>query len=301
MKSKGKKTGFTIIELLTVMSIIIILLSIIVPSLNAVRRYARVVKQKGQFHDIGKGLEMFSIEFDGYPDSSAKELISPFSEYCGAMKLCEAMVGQDGLGFHPDSVFDDMGRAIDGTTELYFNRVPLSGLVPNPTEEANLRTRKVKYMEGADVQIAYMGELFPAQTTFNVKCPVLCDVFKRNELRSTKGEKLGMPILYYRADPSKLTHDANEIGVSPLSGTNIYNYWDNDKLLAIDVPWMTAPNNKHPLYDNNAGKGSLFYRNTRDKAVTVLSKPHNPNSYILISAGWDGLYGTRDDVYNFEE
>jgi len=48
MKSKGKKVGFTIIELLTVMSIIIILIAMLVPSLNAVRRYARVVMQKGQ-------------------------------------------------------------------------------------------------------------------------------------------------------------------------------------------------------------------------------------------------------------
>lgn len=295
MKSKGKKTGFTIIELLTVMSIIIILLSIIVPSLNAVRRYARVVKQKGQFHDIGKGLEMFSIEFDGYPGSSALDLGG--QDYCGAMKLCEAMVGQDGLGFHPDSVFDDIGRAIDGTTELYFNRTPLS-IPPTVAEEQNLRTRKVKYMEGADVQIAAIETVFLGDygNFDDPCCPILCDVFKRNELRSTKGEKLGMPVLYFRADPSKLTHDVNQ-GVT--NGTNIYNYLDNDELLVIDVPWMTA-GTKHPMYDP-AKRGPLFYRNTRDKAVTVIDKPHNPNSYILISAGWDGLYGTRDDVYNFEE
>ena len=291
MKSKGKRTGFTIIELLTVMSIIIILISILVPSLNAVRRYARVVTQKGQFHDISKGLEMFSINFDGYPDSSAEDLDG--DSYCGAMKLCEAMVGQDGLGFHPDSVFDDEGKAIDGTTELYFNRTPLSGPVPTAAEEANLRTRKVKYIEGQNVQIASIGTLF-GSTSFDPCCPVLCDVFKRNELRSPKGEKLGMPILYYKADPSKLTHDPNQ-GVT--NKTNIYSYMDNDELLAIGVPWATTP---HPMYDSG-GDGPVFYSNTRDKAVTVIDKPHNPDSYILISAGWDGLYGTRDDVYNFAD
>ncbi|MGA1980692.1 MAG: prepilin-type N-terminal cleavage/methylation domain-containing protein [Sedimentisphaerales bacterium] len=304
MKSKGKivnglchpswemayaKTGFTIIELLTAMSIIVILLSLLLPSLNMVRRYAREVTQKGQFHDISKGLEMFSIDFDGYPDSAP--LDADGDNYCGAMKLCEAMVGQDGLGFHPDSVFDDKGKASDKTTELYFNRTPLS-IPPTPTQEANLRTRKVKYIEGQNVQIASIGTLF-SSTPFDSCCPVLCDVFKRNELRSLAGEKLGMPILYYKADPSKLTHDANQ-GVT--NKTNIYNYLDNDKLLQIKPPW--GGGNDHPLYDS-AGKGSLFYSNTRDKAVTVTDKPYNPNSYILISAGWDGLYGTRDDVYNF--
>lgn len=292
MKSKGKKTGFTIIELLTVMSIIVILLGMLIPSLNAVRRYARVVKQKGQFNDIGKGLEMFSIDFDGYPDSSALDLGS--DNYCGAMKLCEAMVGQDGLGFHPDSVFDDLGMAIDGTTELYFNRTPLA-IPPTATEEENLRARKVKYMEGESVQIASIETVLKSEGDFDPNCPVLCDVFKRTELRAGT-EKLGMPILYYKADPSKLTHDANE-GVT--NNTNIYSYLDNHKLLEIDVPWMVT-GTKHPLYDS-AGIGPLFYSNTRDKAVTVIDKPHNPNTYILISAGVDGLYGTRDDVYNFEE
>ena len=250
MKTKDKivkmayaKTGFTIIELLTVMSIIVILLGMIIPSLNAVRRYAKVVTQKGQFHDIGKGLEMFSIEFDGYPDSSALDIEG--DDYCGAMKLCEAMVGQDGLGFHPDSVFDDMGRAIDGATELYFNRAFGPVDMTNPLHVANLQTRKVKYMEGAEIQIASIEELFPVQSTFDPCCAVLCDVFKRTDLRNAAGDKLGMPVLYYKADPSKLTHDANGWS-STLSETNIYNYWDNDELLAIAPPWMAST---HPLYD----------------------------------------------------
>ena len=110
MKPRAQKTGFTIIELLTVMSIIVVLIGILVPSMNAIRRYSKVVLQKSQFHDISKGLETFSADFPltGYPDSSAVDLDG--ESYCGAMKLCEAMVGQDGLGFHPDSIFDDEGE-----------------------------------------------------------------------------------------------------------------------------------------------------------------------------------------------
>jgi type II secretory pathway pseudopilin PulG len=296
MKSKGKKIGFTIIELLTVMSIIIILLGILVPSMNAVRRYSKVVLQKGQFHDIGKGLETFSADFDGYPDSSALDFGG--QNYCGAMKLCEAMVGQDGLGFHPDSVFDDMGRAIDGTTDLYYNRATSPPTPPySTTEEANLRARKPLYIEGGYVQIDSIETVLENYGDFEPNCPVLCDVFKRNDLRNATGEKLGMPVLYYKADPSKLTHDPNT-GVT--NNTNIYNYMDNHELLEIGVPWLPSTPNPHPMYDS-AGNGPVFYSNTRNKSIKITDKPYNQNSFILISAGWDGLYGTRDDVYNFEE
>jgi type II secretory pathway pseudopilin PulG len=293
MKSKTRKTGFSIIELLTVMSIIIVLLGILVPALGAVRRYAKVVRQKGMFHDISKGLEMFSVDFEGYPDSSAGDGPSNGNNhYCGAMKLCEAMVGQDGLGFHPDSVFNDEEDT------LYFNwpSNPLPDPLPaGSPEEQNLRDRKPKYLEGEDVQIApieYLGD-----SLFDPCCPVLCDVFKRNQL-TTRGEKAGMPILYYRADTSKIRHHIDELGSEYDSGLNIYNYWDNAEVIRIDMIWSTED---HPFEVPPFGQeGRLFYEDIIDESVPTMDKPHKPDGYILISAGWDGLYGTDDDVYNFD-
>ena len=31
------------------------------------------------------------------------------------------------------------------------------------------------------------------------------------------------------------------------------------------------------------------------------NRPYRADSYILMSAGFDGLYGTKDDVFNFEK
>ncbi|MHC4265111.1 MAG: type II secretion system protein, partial [Planctomycetota bacterium] len=100
--------GFTIIELLTVMSIIIILISLLVPAMNKARQFAKEVQQKNQFKAINTGLEMYRNDFEEYPDSSdpSYDTSNPGGyAYSGAMKLAEAVMGQDLLGFHPYSRF----------------------------------------------------------------------------------------------------------------------------------------------------------------------------------------------------
>jgi hypothetical protein len=99
-----------------------------------------------------------------------------------------------------------------------------------------------------------------------------------------------MPILYYKADTTKTAHDIND----PNNPNNIYNYKDNQALLALGVPGQ--PDKKHPLYEDP----TIFYKMTRDYGVPTQSKPNRANTYILISAGNDSLYGTKDDIANFD-
>jgi type II secretory pathway pseudopilin PulG len=299
MNFKGKKWGFTIIELLTVMSIIVILISLLVPSLNAVRRYSRVVRQKGQFHDIGTGLEMFSIDFDGYPDSSENGLSGGVDDvpYCGAMKLCEAMFGQDGLGFHPDSVFKRDGK--DNT--LPTNR----DLYPPTVTIENRRQRKNTYVDPDKYKMCAVEDLYDSSGTspYDPCSSVISDVFMKIK-GSVSDERIGMPVLYYKADVTKFDHDE-----TVALGKNIYDYRDNDGLTALLLPdRRVPPPQPHPLNSNSTEKippfrtgTQLFYEYTRNKKASTVSKPYNENTFILISAGWDGFYGTKDDVYNFAE
>ena len=64
-----KKRGFSIVELMTVMSVIMILVALLVPALNQVKRFAKGVKQKSQFHSISVALDMFNAEQENYPPS----------------------------------------------------------------------------------------------------------------------------------------------------------------------------------------------------------------------------------------
>lgn len=294
MKSKDKKTGYSIIELLTVMTIIVILIGLLLPAFNSIRRYSRVVRQKGQFHDMGSALEMFRIDFDEYPDSTWYDPCNV--PYCGAMKLCEAMAGQDGLGFHLDSKFIFGGGP--GVNPLY---PPSPGSPPWPDwYQENLRSRK-EYMESEDFEIRSLEELWSDTTSvvgvsFDPNCVILSDVFRsvRIKIGFDIGKRVGMPILYYRASASKLGHDPCE----PDFPGNIYNYKDNHPLVGLGLPWDQAI--FHPLFQFGKGlEGQVFYEQTRDDKATPIDRPYRKDTYILISAGPDGIYGTRDDVRNF--
>ncbi len=293
-KQYYKKTAFTIIELLTVMSIIIILIGLLVPSLNMVKRYAKEVKQKAQFHSIESAIELFSSAWDGYPPSDATDEAIPAQDYCGAMKLCEAMVGQDLMGFHPDSHF--RSDCTDGTNKLYANNPVGSALWPD--QETNLKARRTYLQQSTN---AYrLWHLYGKGNTspFQQDLYVLCDEYSRVRHKET-GKRIGMPILYYKANTSNTIHDPNSGAALPtISNDNgyIYNYTDNDELVKLPPPFDTTAT--HPLSNTTTN----FYEITKDDRIDIdIGRPYRPDSYILISAGFDGLYGTDDDIFNFEK
>ncbi|MDD5063146.1 MAG: hypothetical protein PHQ35_00090 [Phycisphaerae bacterium] len=296
-KQSDKKTAFTIIELLTVMSIIVILIGLLLPSLNMAKRYAKEVRQRAQFHSIGAAMELFSANsgWGGYPPSDALDTAATPLYYCGAQKLCEAMMGQDLAGFHPDSQF--LAACTDGTNKLYNNNPVGDPLYP--TEEANLKLRKGPYLETEKVSAYRLSDLY-ANTGSNLDPDlfVLCDVYNRVRNRTT-GKGVGMPVLYYKANKANTKHDPNAAYLPTTAGDNgyIYNYLDNDDLVLLGLPGSTTP---HPMASTQTPE--VFYEMTRDSRVSLPDGwPYRPDSYILLSAGFDGLYGTDDDIFNFDK
>jgi len=286
------RKAFTIVELLTVMSIIVILIGLLVPALNQVKQYATNVKEKAQLKAIETALELFNSQYSGYPDST---YVTPGTAgpagYCGAEKLAEAMVGQDLMGFHPDSVFRQDGT--DGLTPVRLLYRP--GTLP---------ARPGTFLQLENANAYPLGELYRNVGTFDPCDFVLCDVYGRvTNIRT--GRKVGMPILYYKANTARQSHDLQ----NPNNPDNIYNWVDNRELLALGKPWDPTPTaTPHRLlsFPGDTAKGILaepagerFYKNTRNEQVSIW-RPFRADTYILISAGWDGEYGTADDVCNFE-
>jgi hypothetical protein len=253
--------------------VISLILIVLVSALARVMPLVYELKQKAQFLYIGTSLELFKHEFDYYPQSGAMDDEGQY--YCGAMKLCEAMMGQDLQGFHLSSKF----RA-DGLDEL--------GLSLYDTN--TLEDRKGPYLPEGNGNPYRLKDLYGNVDPFDGNDYVLCDKSKCITHTGT-GERIGMPVLYYKANTSKTAHNVDD----PNNPENIYDYRDNHALLALGVPGK--PGQKHPLYENP----KIFYEMTRDYRIAeIISKPNSADRFILLSSGLDGLYGTKDDIANFD-
>jgi len=307
-QDRPKKHGaFTIVELLTVMSIIIVLIGLLVPALNQVKRYSKEVKQRAQFHSIDVAMELFETEYGSYPSSD--EDGSDGQPYCGAMKLAEAMVGQDLSGFHMDSAFRSDLR--DAGDDYYLYAIPgVAQSITDAETEANKQSRKGPYLGIENANATRMKDIYATLDNFTAANMeerfVMCDEYTRT---MATGIKTGMPILYYKANLSGTRHpspDPPGNGYAADHADNIYDFKDNDDLVDEPVPWNTAV--IHPMTDDegaaNDGKGPLetfYWRIWNENILLRDGRPFKVDSYILLSAGFDGLYGTRDDIYNFQK
>jgi type II secretory pathway pseudopilin PulG len=242
-KNLRRKEGFTIIELLTVMSIIIILISILVPAMRKAKIFAKEVQQKNQFKAINTGLEMFHNDFEEYPESSFDAPGPQGQAYCGAMKLAEAMVGQDLLGYHQYSRFrEDYTNGPPNNDELYQRGV--GGAQPNAY---NLELREGPYLELGNANAHRLSDVYNVDdisgANFYEGVFVLLDVYSNVENHSPIGRTwIGMPVLYYKANTAGIGHPyfTNNNPGSSTAGALMtepsqlyYNYLDNDMLVII--------------------------------------------------------------------
>ena len=306
-----KKYGFTMIELLTVIGIIALLVGLLIPTLKMVNTGAKEAKQKAQLTAIELALTAFRNDYGDYPpsswqlDSSGK----PIMNYSGAQMLAEALLGWDLIGFHPKSAWRAYGYdKNDGAMTYDPDRTrvdPADGVL------MTLKERKEHYLEHSTANAFRLGNISSNKpglfddTSESKLAPdtyVLCDVFGIKRIVLAQGQifTAGTPILYYKTNTSSKQHRT----ASPFS--RIYNAFDNAEL--IDLGKMkrkiTDKDVEHPLKDV-AGLDNFpeFYGFITDPKLITTSLPngwpYRPDSYILISAGADGEYGTTDDITNF--
>jgi prepilin-type N-terminal cleavage/methylation domain-containing protein len=187
---------------------------------------------------------------------------TPTVIYCGAHKLSEALLGWDLLGFQPGTGWTPDGAA--------YNSADLSG-------------RKGPYLELGTTSAFRLDDLYDCSGLLTGY--VLCDVFGATLVAVPSGKrvKAGAPILYYKANPS---------------GTTIYSVYDaNDNYSIVDVKDLSDGGGVHPWMD----MAEVYHDITDPKIFDASGRlwPYRPDSYILISAGADGVYGTDDDIRNF--
>jgi type II secretory pathway pseudopilin PulG len=286
------------VELLVVLGIIALLIGLLLPALSAVKNVAKETKQKAQFTAIELALIAFKNDYGDYPPSDrASHVAGAADDYGGAQKLAEALLGWDLLGFHPKSAWraDGLDPANGpGTYDPPKTRDLDGNAVPDTLDE-----RKGPYLELATTSAFKLVDLFRPYSTGPLapETYVICDAFTAKRVTMLKGidpvtgrpitmtEKAGSPVLYYKANTSGKTINT------------IYDVLDNNFLV---VEKQRIENREHPLA-RQAGTApyQFFYEYIRNPKIDARPWPYRPDSYILISAGADGRYGTSDDICNF--
>gem|GEM_PF-1078445 len=305
---KQSRKAFTLVELLVVIGIIALLVSIVVPALNTARMTAKKAALRSIFHTLETGLEQFKTDQGAYPESTYNYSLYLHSQTdtpsvsnynnsyvdMGAHHLAEAMFGLDRLGYQQnhwyqisDGSVGIVGTPIDGTSGALLTTKRWGPYVN--AENLNVGTM-------ADVPLPNGPTVPPDPSTWKIPPnynnlvnpnPVILD--NLNPLNSR-------PILYYRAFSS-----GNLI-------PQIYNYTDNS--LITDVFGMLWSSNQNKLdaskmnlkcfnyyvWDRKTGFGA----DDLNKIKSPSARSFNRDSYILISAGPDGNFGTEDDITNFE-
>lgn len=323
------RAAFTLVELLTVIAIIALLAGILIPAAQSARNQAKKAATTGLLSSIGQGCEMFHNEFGEYPQSRG---LNPFETgnnvyLSGAQWLVVQLAGPDFGGYvkRDKTHFYDSQPAPNGNGRVdaadwldWYSLSPSEKFRRFPTFVTTTSKNALspeQYIQRNGFARPLPDSLAPGggragnSDWSNAKVPFYFDAFRH-------------PVLYYAAEVGRdrpfafgngndergrydQTDNAAFTGSEADAGFNPSN--EPGFLLRSDDPhpmrvrgWDPANPNNRPVAGTFAGMvydRVIFDQTTRGSTGQV--KPNRPDTFILITPGLDGIFGTDDDVRNY--
>jgi prepilin-type N-terminal cleavage/methylation domain-containing protein len=287
LNNHSHRRAFTVLELMLVISVILVLAAILLPSLGYARKVAQKAAAKAQLGTLQQGLQQYFQDFGFYPPSSplvpgtAQRVYAVIKPGRGGDMLAEALTGYlngdaDGAG-----QFTGANSSYSDASNYGFriNRnVSMGGKVYGPY--ASTDPKQLKVINNGDRQY-YV-------------------------------DPWGKEILYYRSNvvagsPLKVTKifdTAANIASAVAAGTTALFTVDDCSRDFQDQLNPTPPN----LNPTGSTPTSAIYKalgNGPDPASSLNPKAITNNvygtivgsdSFLLLSAGPDGVYFTTDDI-----
>ncbi len=339
MRGCRRIAAFTLVELLVVISIIALLIAIALPAFTGVRTKAKETAVQAQLSAVDTGLELFRGErslggrlppsaSDMTGGTSAGKIVDPTTGgsptkkpdvyISGASLLVYALAGADKSGTAGFRVVgsgrttwaESMGggskKAGDSTEGLYAwdDQDPPQPVYPR--YPGNGGTYAGADLEGSIIELGDLNKIQEAHD---------CNPNNPNETPGCHQlvfvDKFDMPILYYRARKAA----SIMVTVANTGAIGVYDHRDNslitggirpgDSSQTVDGIWPDVGGPRKDGRDpgqhvmNNAGDFAQYIVDPQSNEVNP--KPIRADSYLLISAGADRRYGTKDDIKNWSK
>ncbi|MHC5110312.1 MAG: type II secretion system protein [Planctomycetota bacterium] len=334
-RNSGGASAFSLVELLTVVFIIALLIGIIIPSLNSARNSAKRSKTQANIKGLETGLELFRNDNErefpqtgGYPPSFSHPPIrgatfaaengefpfavdtSPLPVAMGAHWLPFMMMGLDQRGFIsrknvPRDELDEPSTWYDPDREETLPRNPF-------------------YIEPGAIKTLHSHDLRGRPNL------ALTNTWDSTQELQTFVDAFDQPILYYAANKfgrDNMVEKLHSNDNTYEDGPPVYFHQDNALFTGSDDEpegWDFGGGANHKIAFSGADlevtqlmdqvNEDTFARFIMDRQLEKALfeemeegnisdnrkiYPANKSTYILMSAGVDGLYGNSDDIVNF--
>lgn len=263
---KNFRRGFSLIELIVVVGIILILVSILIPALGGARMSVQTADSKSQLASLSTACESYYQIFQAYPGPvSEKSIAANTGVISGNQNL---LIGLGRKSADTDAKAGGTTTEIKGSSTPAFDVFVDTKGTQSPTDFSRNGTNGVPYPA-----YSFSTKDYHPTTKLN-DLPVLVDRYKES-----------MPLLYYRKYVGRTDMTAG--GTSAAYEQNA-----NKVFYGSEATPVTS------------GIGSSFAQEaiTDAKFKTMLGNKMDSTNYmpkggyVLVSAGADHLYGTSDDI-----
>ncbi|HET6248089.1 MAG TPA: prepilin-type N-terminal cleavage/methylation domain-containing protein [Tepidisphaeraceae bacterium] len=304
IRSRSSRGGFTLIELLVVIGIIVILVGILLPVVSTMRKRAENTDSTAEITRIAVACNNYYNDYHAYPGPVPESLIYGNN---GQLSQTAALTGASIISSSENLVLGLEGGIVpptSATATTYTYNVTL--VTKGPQSLNYMQPQQVSpYYDTSSPELANNGAgVLTSWTTTQggtyatpaLTIPEMMDHFSNPH-----------PIIYLRAVVGG-TSICDQARNSSSPGSQYFTaelnpYWrvytSTVTLTSPTLPTATTTATSGTFSTPDASNNKVYqssYYFFQNATINDGITPRSKDSFILISAGYDGIYGTTDDI-----